>query len=336
MDAYSRAFASLLASALLDASPDVLAAACEACVALAQMSSNRLGAALALGLARAASPLAVHSRAAVRLSVLDALDALVRCGGQDVILQLSAHREPGCVPLAALYGASCTQVNALAALSADRSHAVRARFLRLAACWALRHEEHAPRLLPYVLLAAREEACDSVRAAAQEALDELARAAEAQCDANERAAFAEREPLARPWPMPLLGARLVVQHNLAAMLPACLLELRAWASDVRPRATALLCEIIRHADDSLGARHAEEILSALCACAADSDAAVAGPAMECVRMLAHILPKERRESLCELMLLDQKHNAMRMLDARALGGVESVTQALRHGAEVAS
>ena len=141
----------------------------EACVLLEALC-DELGRRLspvAKKLAWTFAPNLTHRRSKVRVATLRALRALMHCGAHETILDLCAFKHPNLVPIKAFYGED-RKVNYFGKLALDSCAPVRLAFVETLGDWMttlVERADHEPRLLPYVMSAAADEAA-AVRDAA--------------------------------------------------------------------------------------------------------------------------------------------------------------------------
>ena len=249
----------------------------EACVLLEALC-DELGRRLspvAKKLAWTFAPNLTHRRSKVRVATLRALRALMHCGAHETILDLCAFKHPNLVPIKAFYGED-RKVNYFGKLALDSCAPVRLAFVETLGDWMttlVERADHEPRLLPYVMSAAADEA-PAVRDAAAALLAALGAQYEREHEKdlkatmtyapehfgvehfeNHRDDFAIRDDTSDPprdfeprvlfYPPPFaarpgLGARVLVKNNFPAVVNPILAEMMGWQEDARVRASKLL------------------------------------------------------------------------------------------------
>ena len=270
---------------LVDTAPPVRCAAAvlvlQLCTLLPAVTKH-----FAVALIRGALPSLRARTAAVRVTALDAVDALVHCpdeakmrgAGSEAIMTLLGGRDAHVIPVAAFYEGD-VQTNYAAALAADGSGAVRARWTRALGGWATRlpdRHEWWPYVMPYLLSCLSDDdgsgdagALPPARAALLY-LDACGAAHEVEHAKTllDRVQFGlDGDPgleLDGPLPPPFesrprLGARLFVRAQSRRVFPPLLRELRDWepfggrvagSDGARARAAALLCALLVFHEDS--------------------------------------------------------------------------------------
>ena len=240
----------------------------EACVlleALCDELGRRLSPA-AKKLAWTFAPNLTHRRSKVRVATLRALRALMHCGAHETILDLCAFKHPNLVPIKAFYGED-RKVNYFGKLALDSCAPVRLAFVETLGDWMttlVERADHEPRLLPYVMSAAADEAT-AVRDAAAALLAALGAQYEREHEKDLKATVTyapehfgvddfengdpsdpgDEEPRVLFYPPPFaarpgLGARVLVKNNFPAVVNPILAEMMGWQEDARVRASKLL------------------------------------------------------------------------------------------------
>ena len=283
LPAYGTDFVLLLDASLQDTAPEVAIAACGCCTSLASLMQRRIGVENALLLAERVTVQVGHGRAAVRLAALDALHVLVLAGAHEHLLAMSAFLHPNRVNISAFYGKEPVHINWLGKLATDHNAGVRARLIAVLADWMLNLRErvdHTPRLLPF-MLSGLTDATDHVVDATTTALAALGKAYVAE-NADRLADAVRFAPNMDP---NSICASLIIQDHLSALLPPCLADMRAWTTDVRPRAVALLKALLILAGPAVE-QHIATVTAALCNCIEDADPVVAQTARDCCVAIA--------------------------------------------------
>ena len=246
----------------------------EACVLLEALC-HELGRRLspvAKKLAWTFAPNLTHRRSKVRVATLRALRALMHCGAHETILDLCAFKHPNLVPIKAFYGED-RKVNYFGKLALDSCAPVRLAFVETLGDWMttlVERADHEPRLLPYVMSAAADEAA-AVRDAAAALLAALGAQYEREHEKDLKATMTyapehfgvehslgrddsdggdtsdpgDEEPRVLLYPPPFasrpgLGARVLVKNNFPAVVNPILAEMMGWQEDARVRASKLL------------------------------------------------------------------------------------------------
>lgn len=246
----------------------------EACVLLEALC-DELGRRLspvAKKLAWTFAPNLTHRRSKVRVATLRALRALMHCGAHETILDLCAFKHPNLVPIKAFYGED-RKVNYFGKLALDSCAPVRLAFVETLGDWMttlVERADHEPRLLPYVMSAAADEAA-AVRDAAAALLATLGAQYEREHEKDLKATMTyapehfgvehslgrddsdggdtsdpgDEEPRVLLYPPPFasrpgLGARVLVKNNFPAVVNPILAEMMGWQEDARVRASKLL------------------------------------------------------------------------------------------------
>lgn len=241
----------------------------EACVLLEALC-DELGRRLspvAKKLAWTFAPNLTHRRSKVRVATLRALRALMHCGAHETILDLCAFKHPNLVPIKAFYGED-RKVNYFGKLALDSCAPVRLAFVETLGDWMttlVERADHEPRLLPYVMSAAADEA-PAVRDAAAALLAALGAQYEREHEKDLKATMTyapehfgvddfenhrdtsdpgDEEPRVLFYPPPFaarpgLGARVLVKNNFPAVVNPILAEMMGWQEDARVRASKLL------------------------------------------------------------------------------------------------
>ena len=246
----------------------------EACVLLEALC-HELGRRLspvAKKLAWTFAPNLTHRRSKVRVATLRALRALMHCGAHETILDLCAFKHPNLVPIKAFYGED-RKVNYFGKLALDSCAPVRLAFVETLGDWMttlVERADHEPRLLPYVMSAAADEAA-AVRDAAAALLATLGAQYEREHEKDLKATMTyapehfgvehslgrddsdggdtsdpgDEEPRVLLYPPPFasrpgLGARVLVKNNFPAVVNPILAEMMGWQEDARVRASKLL------------------------------------------------------------------------------------------------
>ena len=246
----------------------------EACVLLEALC-HELGRRLspvAKKLAWTFAPNLTHRRSKVRVATLRALRALMHCGAHETILDLCAFKHPNLVPIKAFYGED-RKVNYFGKLALDSCAPVRLAFVETLGDWMttlVERADHEPRLLPYVMSAAADEAA-AVRDAAAALLAALGAQYEREHEKDLKATMTyapehfgvehslgrddsdggdtsdpgDEEPRVLLYPPPFasrpgLGARVLVKNNFPSVVNPILAEMMGWQEDARVRASKLL------------------------------------------------------------------------------------------------
>ena len=246
----------------------------EACVLLEALC-DELGRRLspvAKKLAWTFAPNLTHRRSKVRVATLRALRALMHCGAHETILDLCAFKHPNLVPIKAFYGED-RKVNYFGKLALDSCAPVRLAFVETLGDWMttlVERADHEPRLLPYVMSAAADEAA-AVRDAAAALLAALGAQYEREHEKDLKATMTyapehfgvehslgrddsdggdtsdpgDEEPRVLLYPPPFasrpgLGARILVKNNFPSVVNPILAEMMGWQEDARVRASKLL------------------------------------------------------------------------------------------------
>lgn len=246
----------------------------EACVLLEALC-DELGRRLspvAKKLAWTFAPNLTHRRSKVRVATLRALRALMHCGAHETILDLCAFKHPNLVPIKAFYGED-RKVNYFGKLALDSCAPVRLAFVETLGDWMttlVERADHEPRLLPYVMSAAADEAA-AVRDAAAALLAALGAQYEREHEKDLKATMTyapehfgvehslgrddsdggdtsdpgDEEPRVLLYPPPFasrpgLGARVLVKNNFPSVVNPILAEMMGWQEDARVRASKLL------------------------------------------------------------------------------------------------
>ena len=191
-----------------------------------------------------------HRHAAVRLAVLDALEATLLCGAGSSVETLVGWRLPNNVPIAEFYGKGEPRINYLADLSRDRSVLVRRRLVDVAARWIREMDpadlyEQEVRLMPYLASGlcdtddeARASALRHIEALGEEYVrqneDEFKQTIEYMHDEEAAAAAALTLPLPDPFERrPSIGARARVRKHFRALIHPICAELGRCAAAAR-------------------------------------------------------------------------------------------------------
>ena len=245
----------------------------EACVLLEALC-DELGRRLspvAKKLAWTFAPNLTHRRSKVRVATLRALRALMHCGAHETILDLCAFKHPNLVPIKAFYGED-RKVNYFGKLALDSCAPVRLAFVETLGDWMttlVERADHEPRLLPYVMSAAADEAA-AVRDAAAALLATLGAQYEREHEKDLKATMTyapehfgvehslgrddsdggdtsdpgDEEPRVLLYPPPFAsrpGPRArPVKNNFPAVVNPILAEMMGWQEDARVRASKLL------------------------------------------------------------------------------------------------
>ena len=245
----------------------------EACVLLEALC-DELGRRLspvAKKLAWTFAPNLTHRRSKVRVATLRALRALMHCGAHETILDLCAFKHPNLVPIKAFYGED-RKVNYFGKLALDSCAPVRLAFVETLGDWMttlVERADHEPRLLPYVMSAAADEAA-AVRDAAAALLATLGAQYEREHEKDLKATMTyapehfgvehslgrddsdggdtsdpgDEEPRVLLYPPPFasrpgLGARVLVKNNFPAVVNPILAE--RWGGRKARRAASSSC-----------------------------------------------------------------------------------------------
>ena len=282
--------------------------ALEAC-ALLQALCDALGRRLspvAKKLAWTFAPNLTHRRSKVRVATLRALRALMHCGAHETILDLCAFKHPNLVPIKAFYGED-RKVNYFGKLALDPCAPVRLAFVHTLGDWMttlVERTDHEPRLLPYVMSAAADEAPE-VRDAALALLTALGAQyekehekdlkatmtyapehfgapealgvfeTETDSDSTEEATFLRAEPRVLAYPPPFasrpgLGVRVLVKNHFPSVVNPILAEMMGWQEDARVRAAKLLRANLVFLEEN-ATQHCQQLCSAFVkVCAATS------------------------------------------------------------------
>lgn len=173
IDAWGSEVVELSKVACEDTYHDINIEACGLVRDLAGVLGLRLGA-LAKELIASLLPLTTHRRFKVRVAAVEAVQVVMHLGAHDMILEMTAFRDPNCVPIKAFYGDD-VKVNFCGKLATDQNVQVRVAFLQMIGDWLLHLPErvdHESRLLPYLLSALHDDD-QQVRGQAWRLLEEV-------------------------------------------------------------------------------------------------------------------------------------------------------------------
>ena len=217
------------------------------------------------------APNLTHRRSKVRVATLRALRALMHCGAHETILDLCAFKHPNLVPIKAFYGED-RKVNYFGKLALDSCAPVRLAFVETLGDWMttlVERADHEPRLLPYVMSAAADEAA-AVRDAAAALLAALGAQYEREHEKDLKATMTHARPSTSASSIlsdamtamaairairatrsrasflsaavrvsaRSLGARVLVKNNFPAVVNPILAEMMGWQEDARARVQA--------------------------------------------------------------------------------------------------
>jgi len=272
-----------------------------------------------------------HRRARVRAAAVDAVCRVAHCGGHDAILDLVGFRHPNVVPTKAFFE-SDQRINFFGKLSSDPSAKVRERFAAALEDWMQslpERREHESRLVPFALAALADSSPDvSYRAFA--ALDALGREREESERPEELRNRLQNDPQRSMPPLeltpftssrPRLGARVAVQDNLGALVPAALSELTSWQLEKRLSSAKLLHVALSLAEES-ATQHLPWLVPTLASAAESSEKDLRVNTLRCLAVVSSSAPPSQWIGTIE-----------EMIDS---GGEAEQRQALNAAAEMAT
>lgn len=226
-----------------------------------------------VALVRTMKDLLLHRLARVRMTAIEAIQALVSCpnfekckgSGTEAIVDLLGHRDENVIPVAAFYTTE-VRLNYFAKLDQDPNVLVRTAFFGMIGDW-LQHLpdrfDHESRLMPYLLSAVSDEH-DGIAQQALETLEFLGKRFEEEQGEevlefkqygmdgrNPSYNYTKRLPKPFDKQRPSLGARLYVRGRARRFLGPILRELCNWHSNTRIHAVRLLKSVLVLSEETI-------------------------------------------------------------------------------------
>eukprot|EP00899_Mesostigma_viride_P008339 jgi/Mesvir1/17506/Mv08768-RA.4 len=341
----------MLMATAVDACPDVVMASCSALELYCRSLGLKLRP-IAKELVSAYMVPLLHRRSRVRVAVLRALRAVVPCGGQEKILELTAFVDPNVIAIRAFYEGEC-KVNYFGQLVRDANAAVREEFYCTIASWMLTMDDrysYESRLIPYILSGLSDESpalqeltydlVEQLGKRYEEERAEELRDVKSYLPEDDARDGAGNAVFALPLPHPFrgrpgLGARMLVRGNFPRLMHPLIRELGAWTGQTRVHAAQLLRNCLVYAEDNV-TQQMQHLLPGLAKSILDEDPAVA----TLVRESCHILGRFNRPSVYLPFLLPSLRGVETVADDElgskyAAQTLEAVAALLRGGSDAA-